>query len=316
MFKQLRRHLTPSTFIAFLALVLALTGGAFAAGGSGGSGAGSRATASTTLATAAKAKPKVKAGPRGPAGPAGKNGANGANGAAGPQGPQGAPGAKGENGAPGGPGEKGTNGANGKSVISATLQKGNSHCPEGGSEFEVEGSSAPPTFACNGGAGSGGEGYPKTLPSGETETGTWSVTEKPSLKVGERVEATTSISLPIPLPEPAVRGKAAKIEYVKVSLSSKLEPEPTGNANCPGFNKTPQAAKGFLCIYSIAAFERNVSSEAGHEVKYRNPEAELAGFTEKFASRTGATLLLESGEATSEGREELHAEGAWAVTAE
>ena len=86
-----RVHFGPATAIAFLALVFAITGGAFAA--TGGNGGGS--SHATLIASAAKAKSKVKVGPRGPAGPAGKNGANGANGAAGPQGPQGP---KGENG--------------------------------------------------------------------------------------------------------------------------------------------------------------------------------------------------------------------------
>ena len=94
MFQALRKHLTPSTFIAFVALVFAVTGGAFAAGSHGG-GSPVQATASsgrvgsaTPLATSAKSKgkSKSKAGPRGPAGP------KGATGATGPAGPAGATG--------------------------------------------------------------------------------------------------------------------------------------------------------------------------------------------------------------------------------
>ncbi len=318
MFKQLRRHLTPSTFIAFLALVLALTGGAFAAGSSGGSGAGSRATASTTLATAAKAKPKVKAGPRGPAGPAGKNGANGANGAAGPQGPQGAPGAKGENGAAGLKGEAGlpgTPGANGKSVTSFKLEGSKEPAAKpcagaGGSEFEVEGSGKQ-TYACNGAAGSGGG--VETLPSGKTERGTWSVEQQPYLPAEKRAETNTAISFPVPLPEPAEHAKAAKIEYIKVAENAKHEPEPTGNANCPGFEPTPQAAKGYLCIYSTALEEYKPDFE---EVQFHNPESYLAGFSEHYASRTGVNLQFVSTETKEAETITLRAGGAWAVTAE
>ena len=103
MFQAIRKHLNPTTVVAFVALVFAMTGGAFAAsGGSGGGGTGSKTIASVTrgaggnpISTTAKskAKPKTKAGPRGPAGPAGKNGATGVTG---PAGPAGATGAKGE----------------------------------------------------------------------------------------------------------------------------------------------------------------------------------------------------------------------------
>jgi hypothetical protein len=72
MFSALRKHLTPGTFIALIALIFAMTGGAFAASSSGG-GSGAKATASvtrgTSVAAAAKSKAKPKAGPRGPAGP-------------------------------------------------------------------------------------------------------------------------------------------------------------------------------------------------------------------------------------------------------
>jgi hypothetical protein len=131
MFQALRKHLTPSTFIAFLALVFAFTGGAFAASSHGGD-AGSKATASaargTSVAAAAKskAKPKVKAGPRGPAGPAGATGPAGAAGvgtagAAGPQGPQGPAGAAGAKGETGPAGTNGTNGTNGTTGFTETL---------------------------------------------------------------------------------------------------------------------------------------------------------------------------------------------------
>ena len=61
MFHRVRRHLTPATFIALLALVFAVTGGAFAASSHGGgapTGTGVKAIAAKPLATAAKSKGK------------------------------------------------------------------------------------------------------------------------------------------------------------------------------------------------------------------------------------------------------------------
>jgi hypothetical protein len=148
MFQRIRKHLTPSTAIAFLALVFALTGGAFAAS-SNNSGSGSKAAASVSpVASAAKAKaaPKGKAGPKGPAGPKGATGATGAAGPAGPQGPAGAAGAA---------GAKGENGAAGTGVEGKEGKEGTS-----GKE-----------------GAKGKEGSPWTaggvLPAGKTETGTF-----------------------------------------------------------------------------------------------------------------------------------------------
>jgi hypothetical protein len=146
MFHSIRKHISPTTVVAFMALVFAMTGGAFAASSNGG-GSGAKPTASvgvnTTVATAAKskAKPKTKAGPRGPAGPAGKAGANGP---AGPAGPAGAAGAKGENGAAGGQGPQGPLGPQGPAGPTGATGATGSPWTAGG-----------------------------TLPSGKTETGTW-----------------------------------------------------------------------------------------------------------------------------------------------
>ncbi len=117
MFSRIGKHFNATTLVAFLALIFAMTGGAFAMNGGGAGTAGPKTAASATVsATASKAKPKPKTGPRGPAGPAGKNGAPGATGPAGPQGPAGGTGpagAKGETGAAGAAGAKGETGAAG-----------------------------------------------------------------------------------------------------------------------------------------------------------------------------------------------------------
>jgi hypothetical protein len=116
MFSALRKrmHFSPATAIATLALVFAMTGGAYAA--------------SKYLITSTKQiSPKVLKALKGKAGANGAQGPAGAAGAAGPQGPGGAAGAKGESGAPGTPGAKGENGAagtNGTTGFTKTLPSG------------------------------------------------------------------------------------------------------------------------------------------------------------------------------------------------
>ena len=109
-----RMHVSPATVIASLALVFAMTGGAYAA---------SRYVITSTK----QISPKVLKSLQGKAGPAGKNGANGANGAQGAQGPAGAAGAKGEpgpQGSEGKEGEQGIPGTNGTTGFTETLPEG------------------------------------------------------------------------------------------------------------------------------------------------------------------------------------------------
>jgi hypothetical protein len=112
MFSAIRRrlHLTPSTVIASLALVFAMSGGAYAA-------------SKYVITSTKQISPKVlksltgKAGANGapgatgPAGATGPGGPQGPAGATGPQGPAGTAGATGEKGAEGKKGAAGTNGA-------------------------------------------------------------------------------------------------------------------------------------------------------------------------------------------------------------
>jgi Collagen triple helix repeat (20 copies) len=119
MFSAMRKRLrlTPTTVIAVLALVFAMTGGAYAAG-------------RYVIISTKQISPKVLKSLLGKAGPAGKNGASGAPGATGPAGATGAVGAKGEIGATGptgatGPkGETGAQGAAGQTGFTETLPKG------------------------------------------------------------------------------------------------------------------------------------------------------------------------------------------------
>jgi Collagen triple helix repeat (20 copies) len=249
MSRAIRKHLNPTTVVAFVALVFAMTGGAFAATGGGGSSGAKASAALTPTATAAKskAKPKAKAGPRGPAGPAGKPGATGpagATGAAGAAGPVG----------PGGPqgtaGTNGTNGTNGVSVTSKQLTTSEAACnKEGGSEFTAEGKK---TLACN-----GKTGFTETLPSEKTLTGEWSASEHAA--GGGEIEGgfNTAVSFDIPLAE------APTPHYIN---ANKKEPilnagvyEEVTSSECEGSAANPTASPGNLCVY--ARQETNVRKQ-------------------------------------------------------
>ena len=215
MFSAIRKRVTFANVAMTLALVFAMTGGAYAA--------------KKYLITSTKQiSPKVlkslqgKAGAQGPAGHAGPQGSPGAQGPAGAAGKDGAPGANGKD------------GANGESVASSTLKAGEEGCKEGGSKFVV---GAKTTTACNGEKGAkGAEGNPwtpnGTLPSEATETGTWSF----GPETREGLEIRSIASFPIPL------AKAFGEKEVHII-------EGTATAECPGNSHEPAAAPGNFCLY-------------------------------------------------------------------
>jgi hypothetical protein len=293
MFSKITKHLTPSGAVAIIALVLAMTGGAYAVNTHGG---GPVATAAKS-----KAKSKAKAGARGPAGP---KGATGAQGPTGPVGPAGATGAKGETGATGAtgaqgeagkqgePGKNGSNGSNGTSVTSKEVKVGEAACGgEGGSEFTA-GSST--TTACN-----GKTGFTETLPSGKTETGTWSFGE-----VGDGVEyEEVPISFPIPL------ANGAQVTPIFLNKLSEM-----GTAECPGEEASkPKAAPGYLCVYKQGLSEAGVYTNPAHpeETPFVTPDGLGQG-----VSPFGTLLKIWANEKEGEAFHP-HAEGhgTWAVTA-
>jgi hypothetical protein len=242
--------------MAFIALIFATTGGAYAVsshnaatgGGSGGrgsnpasasvaaAGGGSRAS---SVAVAAKKKKKAaptgKPGPRGPAGPAG---------AAGPAGPAGSTGTQGSQGPAGAAGSAGAAGGNGTSVTSSEIEVGGEQCNgQGGAELT---SASGKTAVCN-----GTTGFTETLPAGKTEKGDWSILQSVP---GPRY-ASASVSFVIPL-------KAAPtVVYVKAPTEqeqAKHEFLPTP-AGCTGNVEDPGATKGHLCVF--ASKEENIEEE-------------------------------------------------------
>ena len=280
MFSAIRKHLTPSTAIAFIALVFATTGGAFAMNGGGSSShsvalashEGSSSSLSRAYSSKSKAKPKTKTGPRGPAGPAGKNGANGATGATGPAGATG----------PGGPqgpqGLAGTNGANGESVTSNPIAVGGKECnKEGGAEFKVGGGAA--THACN-----GKTGFTKTLPIGATETGTFALSPLVS------GQAMVPVAFAIPL--------AGELDGAHTEVVMKG----AAGTECKGSPAAPSAPSGFLCVY--LAREPSSTEVLGYFV-LNSAKEESAGVS--TAGAVLAAILDKPAEGTA-------LFGTWAVT--
>jgi collagen triple helix repeat protein len=168
----------------------------------------------------------------------------GKEGAQGPKGDKGDKGDPGEKGATGEKGANGTNGTNGTSAkaTSFTGEKtvGSVTCKEGGLKVA---SAEPETAVCNGLKGEkGAEGSPwtagGTLPSGATETGSWSAGGIEQAAHGE----TLAFGWSIPLTA------APTVHFLKEGEQETTE--------CPGTAANPLATSGSLCIYTV--LEMNV----------------------------------------------------------
>lgn len=278
MFSRLRKRFTYANVAMTLALVFAMSGGAYAA-------------SKYAITSSKQIKPSVLKQLRGAQGPTGTTGAAGVAGAAGPQGPAGA---RGETGPEGKAGKDGTNGTEGqpgepgRNVVAEAASNG--ECSAGGTKFEVEGSGHT-EHVCNGSGGGGGGGG--TLASGQTETGTWFI--EGTVKAKEEL-VEQPISFTTPLAKPATAGQAAQFEYVEQTY-----PNPVGTAHCPGSYENPTAEPGYFCVYAFV-FKENVGNA---ELLNLEDIAESA-----YASRFGAILRLESSAAGT-----VRSFGAWAVTA-
>ncbi len=157
MFSAIRRrlHLSPAMVIAGLALVFAMSGGAYAA--------------KKYLITSTKQiSPSVLKQLQGKAGPGGVPGIAGSAGPVGPAGPAGSGGAKGETGSAGAQGAAGAAGA--KGVTGATGAKGAT-------------------------GATGTTGFTDTLPPGKTETGTWGGSGAPTVEMGATIPISFPIPL-------------------------------------------------------------------------------------------------------------------------
>jgi hypothetical protein len=229
---------TAGFVISIVALIAALGGGAYAASG------GFSAKQKKVIRKIAESM--TTPGPQGPAGSPGSQGAPGPQGAKGDKGDKGD---RGENGTSGTNGTNGTNGIDGEnvSVIPLAAANGTGHCEEGGAKFTNGTGEA---FACNGGAGGGGDGYPETLPSGRMETGFWEAQGEKGIS-NEFVSLVT-MSFPLELePAPA--------ETVLITDSSSDEEK----TKCPGEAFEPKATPGVLCLYLAAMFSESLTLKFG-----------------------------------------------------
>ncbi len=218
MFSKIRNRFTYTNAILTIALVFAMSGGAYAA-------------KKYLITSTSQISPKVLKSLQGKTGANGTPGSPGAQGAAGPAGAQGPQGPAG----PGGPkGDTGTGGTNGESVTATTLAKG-ATCPEGGAEFKVGTSK---THACN-----GKEGAPwtagGTLPEGKTETGVWALSEV--TRKSKKDAVLIPVSFPIPL--------SAALDEHHVKVVQQGEVGQAGEGCGGGSSEVPTAEPGFLCIY-------------------------------------------------------------------
>ncbi len=297
MFSAIRRRLTYANVTMTLALMFAMSGGAYAAG-------------KYLITSSKQIKPSVLASLKGKAGAAGPAGANGAQGPAGPGGAVGKEGPAGKEGPVGKEGlegKAGTNGTNGKSVTNSEFSGKREKCEEGGSEFTV---GSAKTFACNGAVGKEGkEGSPwtdgGTLPRGSTETGIWSY----SVSAKDIEEAEIPISFTIPLAkglssEECPKGHPCQIHFIN---TSGLEVNPGGStqasAECKGTAEAPSAEPGNLCIYATDLGEAELPL---FDITI-NPGV---GSTRSQTATTGTIMLLNIGAGNG------YRYGTWAVTGE
>jgi hypothetical protein len=301
--------------VAILALVLAMVGGAWAAG-----------------ALTGKQKKEVTAIAKKYAGKPGAPGANGTNGT---------------NGAKGATGPEGHEGEAGKSVVSTEFagnaEPGGHPCHEqGGTSLEVQGT-AVKHYACN-----GQTGFTKTLPSGKTETGTWvfsgapgpiSGASNPGLSSSEKFFVAISFPIPLPQTNPPKETLLDEHHVHYIGYEELLEGtvEPAVHLACPSEASVPhflegrpliepEAAPGNLCVYeeSDASLEHGIATgvqtEGTEGTPTFNKKAQvgigptlLAPFNTKGADATGGLLWLH--EVGSGAHEEHYLTGTWAVTA-
>jgi hypothetical protein len=276
--------------VAIFALVMALVGGAYAAGG--------------LTKSQEKQVKKIAQKYAGKPGALGTNGTNGTNGAAG------------EKGAPGAPGSPGSPGEPGKGVVTTAITNAGleGKCVGvGGTKVEVEGNASSKKYICNGSPWTVG-----TLPKGATETGNWGASG-PSGHILSGISSglTSPVSFNVPLaaapanqmnlvgfPTKNLEECEAKSEPEKAACEATLTTE---KEHCPGTLTEPKAAEGYFCLYTMemSSGVTGLVSDAPEE-----ETAPFAGFGK--IGKSGGLILISSGSPSPD----LSANGDWAVTAE
>jgi hypothetical protein len=265
---------TAGLIVAMVALVAALGGTALAA--------------SKLNGTQKKEVEKIAKKYAGKPGAAGATGPSGSAGAAGKEGPAGANGT----GSPGAAGESVTVGA-------ASVAE----CADGGAKFSNKTGTA---HACSAPAGGG---LPETLPSDATETGAWVVQgwQENSTAIG-------AISFPIPLELGLDEGHVVYLTEEEsgqepAERTNEVEVEPGVEKQvgelCAGSPSSPEAARGFLCVY--AAKEAGLPPYLLGVIRLPTQ----GGPSESGAANSGADLFF----GPQAGAGNATAGGTWAVTA-
>jgi len=251
----------PGLIVAVIAMIVALSGGAFAASG-GLTGKQKKEVKAISKSEATKLQGTGPAGPQGPQGPSGPKGDSGV---------------------------AGSNGSNGVGVTS-TESAGPldvSHCTglgatgQGGSKFV---SANATTYACNGKQGEEGlegpegpegpEGAPwpagGTLPPGEMETGSWAFAATPADTAGVRIP----LSFAIPLDGP---------------LEGHVHYQFDGDffTSCEGGAEFPNPKAGELCVYvSTAESPEEITFEGIFSSSFAEVGASPQGAVLKFSAPT------------------------------
>ncbi len=255
MLSYIRRHASFAHVIAVLALVFAMTGGAYAA-------------KKYLITSTSQIKPSVLKMLQGKAGPVGAPGAAGPQGPAGPAGT----GAKGESGAAGKNGENGGLGPRGATGLGGATGPAGTTGPEG---------------VCS--------KSNCTLPSGATETGSWSVSLY-NLPTGKSAPFV-AISFPVPVKK-AVLGRAF---YFNAQETEELDEGKTvGTSGCKGTLAAPEAPSETLCVYTESENDEFVSF-----TNFLGPGPVGGGYG------TSGTFMFFK---TSGEPAQLQERGAWAVT--
>jgi collagen type I alpha len=272
MFTAIRKRFTFANVALTLALVFAMTGGAYAA--------------KKYLITSTKQiSPKVLSALKGKAGPAGSAGAVGAAGAAGPVGPAGPVGAKGETGPTGKEGVKGTTGSTGPQGATG---------PQGSTGQQgVTGQQG-----ATGATGLAGVIHPgETLPSGASETGAWTLGY--TVPSGEPFKRT-AVSFPIPLAQGAA-APTTNIIGVEEGEGEPNERKPFP-AGCKGSVEKPEAKKGNFCIFvGVSAGVGSLTLEAILSPSGQTAEATgTTGAQLSFGTKEGSAIASGTWAVTAE----------------
>jgi hypothetical protein len=275
---MLRKKITYANVAATIALVLAMSGGAYAA-------------THVIIKSLSQISPSVQKKLKAP-------------GAAGKEGKEGKAGGEGKEGKAGGEGKEGKEGKSGAGVTTETAS--NAECSTGGVKVvSASGSS----HVCNGEKGSAGpEGNIKaTLPVGKSETGTWAASGVGQVYSGLAFGAhlvTASISFNVPLETaPAVGGEP---EVIRPGT-----PEMDYPAGCAGelSKGNIKAEPGHLCVFVKS--EKNVLTNNPGEEEFGYWLYDPETGENEAAGKTGAAMAV----AAENPAEPVFAMGVWVVTA-